>query len=89
MQSKTTKLNEQKKMFFTTSDLLQRLNLSINESVGEDAPTNGFELQRQMPDGSYRRAEEKELAAANFQTKMKQVRSLHDAIVFSSSVRNY
>ena len=62
-------------MFFTTSDLLQRLNSSINDSIGEEAPSpSGFELQRQMPDGSYRRAEERELAAANFQTKMKQVR---------------
>ena len=61
-------------MFFTTSDLLQRLNSSINDSIGEEAPSGGFELQRQMPDGSYRRAEERELAAANFQTKMKQVR---------------
>ena len=62
------------KMFFTTSDLLQRLNSSINNSVGPDVPGDGFELQRQMPDGSYRRAEKSELAAANFQTKMKQVR---------------
>ena len=62
-------------MFFTTSDLLQRLNSSISDSIGEESPSSsGFELQRQMPDGSYRRAEERELAAANFQTKMKQVR---------------
>lgn len=75
-------------MFFTTSDLLQRLNSSINDSVGEDAPAAGFELQRQMPDGSYRRAEEKELEAANFQTKMKQVRLLYNALVCSCLVRN-
>ena len=78
-----------KKMFFTTSDLLQRLNSSINDSVGQNAPSGGFELQRQMPDGSYRRAEEKELAAANFQTKMKQVcLQLDNFTIFDVSPNN-
>ena len=91
----TESKNEKKKLFFTTTDLLERLNSSIQHSVGgnhnNDDTTNkdgihpspgGFELQRQMPDGSYRRAEEREVAAANFQTKMKQVRSLLLSVVF-------
>ena len=72
----STELKNEKKLFFTTTDLLQRLNSSIQDSVGDCdnvSSSGGFELQRQMPDGSYRRAEEGEVAAANFQTKMKQV----------------
>lgn len=38
--------------------------------AGGDGPK--FELQRKMPDGSYRRAENSELAAADFQAKLKQ-----------------
>lgn len=65
-----------KKMFFTTSDLLDRMNSSIAEANPDSIPgaesSGGFELQRKMPDGSYRRAEESERAAADFQAKMKQ-----------------
>ncbi|EJK55126.1 hypothetical protein THAOC_25173, partial [Thalassiosira oceanica] len=39
---------------------------------GRAAWGGGFELQRKLPDGSYRRADESETAAANFQAKMKQ-----------------
>ena len=77
-----------KKMFFTTSDLIERMNLAINDAnddilissaskslrdtKGMGGNTEGFELQMKLPDGSYRRAEQKEIAAADFQTKMKQ-----------------
>ncbi|KAL7486280.1 hypothetical protein ACHAW6_011873 [Cyclotella cf. meneghiniana] len=70
-----------KKMFFTASDLLQRINSSIKDdafpndalsSSSSSSSVGGFELQRKMPDGSYRRADEKELAAADFHAKMKQ-----------------
>lgn len=73
-------------MFFTTSNLIERMNLAIKDSNDEisKAASNslddseggrkpgGFELQMKMPDGSYRRAEKKEIAAADFQSKMKQ-----------------
>lgn len=79
---------ETKKMFFTTSDLIERMNSAIRDA-NDDIPistskslensdgrsggnTGGFELQMKLPDGSYRRAEQKEIAAADFQTKMKQ-----------------
>lgn len=65
------------KMFFTTSDLLDRMNSAMKDAnpdgmPGDGSTQAGFELQTKMPDGSYRRAEEKELAAADFQAKMKQ-----------------
>jgi hypothetical protein len=75
------------KMFFTTSDLIERMNSairdanddnpipsskSVRDSDGSGGNTGGFELQMKLPDGSYRRAEQKEIAAADFQTKMKQ-----------------
>mmetsp|Transcript_30177 Transcript_30177/g.63942 ORF Transcript_30177/g.63942 Transcript_30177/m.63942 type:complete len:382 (-) Transcript_30177:142-1287(-) len=64
------------KMFFTTSDLIERMNSAIKDA-NVDMPkaaseSGGFELQRKMPDGSYRRAEKNEMAAADFQAKMKQ-----------------
>ena len=75
------------KMFFTTSDLIERMNSairdanddnpipsskSVRDSDGAGGNTGGFELQMKLPDGSYRRAEQNEIAAADFQTKMKQ-----------------
>mmetsp|Transcript_30115 Transcript_30115/g.54572 ORF Transcript_30115/g.54572 Transcript_30115/m.54572 type:complete len:395 (+) Transcript_30115:256-1440(+) len=71
--------NTDKKMFFTTSDLVNRMNAAIKDANTDnnDMPpaasdSGGFELQRKMPDGSYRRAEESEREAADFQAKMKQ-----------------
>ena len=70
--------NKEKKMFFTTSDLVSKMNASMKEAnmilpaSSDDDAGGGFELQRKMPDGSYRRADEKEVAAADFQSKMKQ-----------------
>ena len=78
---------EKMKMFFTTSDLIERMNSAIRDAYddnpipssksvrdGDGAGGNagGFELQMKLPDGSYRRAEQNEIAAADFQTKMKQ-----------------
>ena len=62
-------------LFFTTTDLIDKMNRSIQEATGvagELPGGGGFELQRKLPDGSYRRADESETAAANFQAKMKQ-----------------
>mmetsp|Transcript_19540 Transcript_19540/g.43520 ORF Transcript_19540/g.43520 Transcript_19540/m.43520 type:complete len:379 (+) Transcript_19540:139-1275(+) len=62
-------------LFFTTTDLISKMNRSIQEATGaagELPGGGGFELQRKLPDGSYRRADESETAAANFQAKMKQ-----------------
>ena len=68
-----------KKMFFTTSDLIEKMNSAMNGfnkndgmAKDDDQFAPRFELQRKMPDGSYRRAEESELAAADFQVKLKQ-----------------
>ena len=60
---KVEKKNE-KKMFFTTSDLMTIMN---------ESSKGNFELQRRMPDGSTKRADESDMAVANFQSKMKQV----------------
>jgi tetratricopeptide (TPR) repeat protein len=64
---------KKKKMFFTTSDLMNRMNAAIKENDSALASNmGGFELQRKLPNGSYRPADNAELAAADFQTKMKQ-----------------
>ncbi|KAL3786488.1 hypothetical protein HJC23_010654 [Cyclotella cryptica] len=82
-------LESTKKMFFTASDLLQRINASIKDAaVGDDSLSSppsvtsmgGFELQRKMPDGSYRPADERELAAADFQAKMKQAAEMTSSL---------
>jgi hypothetical protein len=65
--------NEKKKMFLTTSDIMKRMNAAIKENDNAlSSDTGGFELQRKLPDGSHRPANEAEVAAADFQTKMKQ-----------------
>lgn len=68
------------KIFFTTSDLVTMINGFMKEC---DPPTTndsdngdnlgGFELQRQLPDGSTRKADESEVALADLQSKIKQV----------------
>ncbi|KAL9189912.1 hypothetical protein ACHAXT_009587 [Thalassiosira profunda] len=60
------------RMFFTTSDLVERMNAAMADAEVPSQDGGGFELQRKLPDGSYRRAEESEMAAADFQAKMKQ-----------------
>jgi tetratricopeptide (TPR) repeat protein len=65
--------SEKNKMFFTTSDLMKKMNAAIKDNDSSlPSDTGGFELQRKLPDGSYRPAEEGEMAAADFQTKLKQ-----------------
>ena len=88
-----------KKMFFTTTDLIERMNSAMRRAnIPDDSPTSssssssssessesseanvgslgassgGFELHARMPDGSYRPARRSELAAADFQSKMRQ-----------------
>ena len=71
----TNKTTKNDKMFFTTSDLIKTMNTSIqqtNPNLPSTQSEGGFELQRKMPDGTYRRADEAEIASANFQSKMKQ-----------------
>ena len=46
-----------------------------NGPVNSSSSTSeGFELQKRMPDGSTRKADESDIALADFQSKMKQVR---------------
>lgn len=76
------------KMFFTTSDLIARINQSVAEVSGDGigeaaAPTDtagGFELRRQMPDGSTRRADEADTAVADLQSKIKQTAAVLSAL---------
>ena len=75
------------KLFFTTSDLIARINQSVAEvsgdGIGEAAgPTTagGFELRRQMPDGSTRRADEADTAVADLQSKIKQTAAVLSAL---------
>ena len=76
------KEDEKEKLFFTRSDLIERLNSSL---ASYDASTsscmdgmNGiekpkFELQKRLPDGSAISADNTDIAAADFQDKVKQV----------------
>ena len=78
------------KHFFTTTDLLEKINSILSSSAdanrnnendctqkhfdeNDDAPR--FELQRRLPDGTTRKATPQESAAADFQSKLKQVRT--------------
>lgn len=64
------------KLFFTTTDLLNKINSVIQENQEESSSDakGGFELQRRLPDGSTRLCTKDEAAAADFQAKLKQVR---------------
>ncbi|KAL3809919.1 hypothetical protein ACHAXA_005333 [Cyclostephanos tholiformis] len=94
-----------KKVFFTTSDLIERMNSAMRRASPDDCPmsssssaartaspssasslsykssencfrsmgaSGGFELHARMPDGSYRPARQSEMAAADFQSKLRQ-----------------
>ena len=70
--------DEEDKLFFTTSDLLNRINSVIDsESKKNDQSIKNaqprFELQRRLPGGQTRKANADESAAADFQAKLKQV----------------
>jgi hypothetical protein len=77
------------KMFFTTTDLLNKINSVMqeeqlkNSSAKDGDPSQElqkdqpqFELQRRLPDGSTRKASKDEADYADFQAKLKQVRIL-------------
>ena len=81
------------KMFFTTSDLIARINQSVAEvsalsaDCEADTPAatatshpGGFELRRQMPDGSTRRADAADTAVADLQSKIKQTAAVLSAL---------
>ncbi len=71
-------------LFFTTSDLIKTINGILKENSPQEihndddncggGGSGGFELQRRLPDGSTRKADESDLALADFQSKMKLVR---------------
>lgn len=74
--------DDESSIFFTTSDLLKTINNVIKETSNEEQGNDltqgstcseGFELQRRMPDGSTRKADESDIELADFQSKMKQV----------------
>ena len=73
----TTATNQKKHSpFFTTSDLLNTINSSL-QSDGND--TNGcFTLQRRLPDGqTTRQAAKDEITAAYFQSKLQQASAFY------------
>lgn len=79
--------NGNEKMFFTTSDLIERMNQSVAEiSGGGDASGTGFELRRQMPDGSTRRADAADTAAADLQSKIKQTAAVLSGLTSEEKV---
>lgn len=59
------------KMFFTTSDLMEKMNSTLRNGDTENFGPQ-FELQKRLPDGSTRRANDSEMAMADFQSKLKQ-----------------
>jgi len=69
------------KMFFTTSDLMEKMNSTLRNGDTENFGPQ-FELQKRLPDGSTRRANDSEMAMADFQSKLKQVRIENKAIIF-------
>lgn len=69
--------SEKKKLFYTTSDIMNTINKSIASlDSADDAISPRVELQRRMPDGSTRRADDKDLEAADMESKLKQVRNM-------------
>ena len=48
--------------------------LPSSSSSSTNSECGGFELQRQLPNGTTRRADASDMALANFQSKLKQVR---------------
>ena len=61
-----------KKLFFTTSDLMNKMNSILQE----DCPEAEIQLQRRMPNGSTRRADESDMDVANLQSKLTQAAKL-------------
>ena len=72
-----TMVEAEKKLFLTTSDLIKRINSSLDEDQSSCANYEGmkpqFELQKRLPDGSTMKADEKDMEVADLQSKIKQV----------------
>jgi hypothetical protein len=70
--------DKEKKLFFTTTDLVNKINTVVDREHKKENNEPGnhprFELQRRFGDGTTRKASAEEAAAADFQSKMKQVR---------------
>jgi hypothetical protein len=66
---------DKKKLFYTTSDVMTTINKALSDldSPDDDDMNPRVELQRRMPDGTTRRANEKDLEAADMDSKLKQV----------------
>jgi hypothetical protein len=65
---------KKKKLFYTTSDIMNTINKSIARvDSKDDTISPRVELQRRMPDGSTRPADEKDLEAADMESKLQQV----------------
>jgi hypothetical protein len=64
-----------KKLFYTTSDMMTTMNKALSEmdSPDDHGINPRVELQRRMPDGTTRRADENDLEAADMDSKFKQV----------------
>eukprot|EP00978_Attheya_sp_CCMP212_P008142 scaffold18983_cov53-Attheya_sp.AAC.1 len=58
--------------FYTTSDLMDTMNEAMKGTGGDPDTGPQVELQKRMPDGSTVRADEKDMAVANLQSKVKQ-----------------
>jgi hypothetical protein len=72
--SEAKKKKKKKKLFYTTSDIMNTINKSIaSVDSKDDAISPRVELQRRMPDGSTRPANDKDLEAADMESKLKQV----------------
>ena len=83
----------EKKLFITTSDLIKRINASLDEDTNEESSVTTttattqsadlkpkFELQKRLPDGSTLKADEQDMEVADLQSKIKQVRTQSKAI---------
>jgi hypothetical protein len=68
----STNTKDDKKLFFTTSDLMNTMNQALMADPSDPLQPK-FELQRRLPDGSTRRADESEVAAADMDSKVQQV----------------
>ena len=75
-QNKTERSSSNGKLFFTTTDLMNKLNETV--AVGTSSSTDNdslphFELQRRLPDGSTRKATPADQQLADMQSKFQQV----------------
>jgi hypothetical protein len=69
--------SDKKKLFYTTSDMMKTMNKALSDMDSPDDDMNPrVELQRRMPDGTTRRADDKDLEAADMDSKLKQVRGM-------------